>query len=104
MYAWCNYRPEFNFACQPVDWGTSFVAYKEAESVYFFYCLKLLDLCDTVFFVLRKKMSQVSFLHVYHHLAVVIFTYKAVGWSPGTGVYLSIRNYKFIIFFKEVIL
>lgn len=59
------------------------VAIKEAESVYYFYCLKLLDLCDTVFFVLRKNTRQVTILHVYHHIVVVIFTYKAVGWSAG---------------------
>lgn len=59
------------------------IAMKETVSVYYYYCLKLLDLCDTVFFVLKKKTRQVTFLHVYHHLAVLLFTYKAVGWSPG---------------------
>ncbi|KAG4075438.1 hypothetical protein HA402_015091, partial [Bradysia odoriphaga] len=89
MYAWWNYKPHFNFACEPIDWGTNFTAIKEAESVYYYYCLKLLDLCDTVFFVLKKKTRQVSFLHVYHHLIVLIFTYKAVGWSAG-GQFLVI--------------
>lgn len=83
MYAWYTYRPDYNFTCEPVNWGASITAIKEAEAVYYFYCLKLLDLCDTIFFVLRKKTRQISFLHVYHHLAVVIFTYKALGWSPG---------------------
>ncbi|PRD26238.1 UNVERIFIED_CONTAM: Elongation of very long chain fatty acids protein 4, partial [Trichonephila clavipes] len=34
---------------------------------YHYYLLKFLDLLDTVFFVLRKKYNQVTFLHVVHH-------------------------------------
>jgi len=36
---------------------------------------KLVDLCDTIFFVLRKKQSQVTWLHFYHHFSVPLF-----GW------------------------
>src|SRR5699024_11705534 len=31
---------------------------------------KFIDLLDTVFFVLRKKQSQVTLLHFYHHFSV----------------------------------
>lgn len=34
--------------------------------------IKLVDLLDTVFFVLRKKQNQITFLHVYHHMSVVL--------------------------------
>ena len=36
------------------------------EKMIVFYT-KLVDLLDTIFFVLRKKSNQISFLHVYHH-------------------------------------
>jgi len=36
---------------------------------------KLIDLCDTIFFVLRKKQKQVTWLHFYHHFSVPLF-----GW------------------------
>ncbi|XP_050520264.1 elongation of very long chain fatty acids protein 4-like [Daktulosphaira vitifoliae] len=39
---------------------------------WYFMFSKVLDLIDTVFFVLRKKQSHVSFLHVYHHVNMVI--------------------------------
>lgn len=32
--------------------------------------LQYLDFFDTVFIVLRKKDTQLSFLHVYHHATI----------------------------------
>lgn len=34
---------------------------------YVYYLSKLTEFADTVFFVLRKKQSQITDLHVYHH-------------------------------------
>lgn len=34
--------------------------------------IKLIDLMDTVFFVMRRKQNQITFLHVYHHMSVVV--------------------------------
>ncbi|XP_034110900.2 elongation of very long chain fatty acids protein F-like [Drosophila albomicans] len=49
---------------------------------------KILDLLDTVFFVLRKKYKQISFLHVYHH-AIVLFICYATMRFYGTGGHLN---------------
>ncbi|XP_054286811.1 elongation of very long chain fatty acids protein 7-like isoform X2 [Macrosteles quadrilineatus] len=40
-----------------------------------YFVLKLLDLFDTVFMVLRKKNTHITFLHIYHHCAMVVFTW-----------------------------
>lgn len=40
--------------------------------------LKLADLLDTCFFILRKKMNHVSFLHVYHHTTMFILCWLAI--------------------------
>ncbi|XP_028038657.1 elongation of very long chain fatty acids protein 2-like [Bombyx mandarina] len=50
---------------------------------YGYFMLKLLDLLDTVFFVLRKKQNQVTFLHVYHHFGMVAVSWGIVKWVPG---------------------
>nr|CAD7615637.1 unnamed protein product [Timema genevievae] len=55
--------------------------------------LKVLDLLDTVFFVLRKKNNQITFLHVYHHAAMVFGTWIAVKFlAGGHATYLGLIN------------
>lgn len=44
---------------------------------------KLLDLCDTVFFVLRKKQRHISFLHVYHHSSMPLLAFFFGKYAPG---------------------
>lgn len=45
---------------------------------FIYFSLKLLDLFDTVFFVLRKKSNQISFLHLYHHSMMAFTSYYCV--------------------------
>lgn len=44
---------------------------------------RIIDLFDTVFFVLRKKQSHVTFLHVYHHISVVAILWTASKYFQG---------------------
>ncbi|CAG2109259.1 unnamed protein product, partial [Medioppia subpectinata] len=48
----------------------------------FYSYTKIFDLLDTVFFVLRKKFNQISFLHVYHHFMVPVMSYVVVKLGP----------------------
>lgn len=50
------------------------------------FILKLIDYLDTVFFILRKKWAQISFLHVYHHIMVSIAGYFFLLYAPGLNV------------------
>lgn len=51
---------------------------------YAYFINKIMDLLDTVFFVLRKSYKQISFLHVYHHVLMVSFCYIIMRFY-GTG-------------------
>lgn len=50
--------------------------------IYPYFIAKHLDLLDTVFFVLRKKDNQVTFLHLYHHTTMVTWTWLHVMYHP----------------------
>ncbi|KAG5673655.1 hypothetical protein PVAND_003683 [Polypedilum vanderplanki] len=80
----------YSIFCQPVDYSMEPAAYRIAQLAHYYFLTKVLDLIDTVFFVLKKKNSHVSFLHVYHHAGMVALTwigtkYFAGGHSVFTG-------------------
>lgn len=75
---------EVNFLCEELDFTDSWRGMKSAQMSYFYFLVKLLDLVDTICFVLRKRTRQISFLHVYHHTAILIGAYIGVSWAPGT--------------------
>ncbi|XP_075983193.1 very long chain fatty acid elongase 5-like [Anticarsia gemmatalis] len=72
----------YSFVCQAPDEGPNSVEYAWYVC-YGYFVMKLVDLLDTIFFVLRKKQNQVSFLHVYHHFGMVAVAWSIVKWVPG---------------------
>lgn len=65
----------------PNDWGTT-MKFK-LLLIWFFFISKFVDLLETVFFVLRKKDSQLSFLHIFHHSIVPIDVWVGFKYSPS---------------------
>ncbi|KAI8428759.1 hypothetical protein MSG28_007440 [Choristoneura fumiferana] len=58
---------------------------------YFF--AKFTELLDTVFFVLRKKDKQVTFLHVYHHAIMALYSWSYLKFAAGgQGTILALLN------------
>ncbi|KAL4711173.1 hypothetical protein ACJJTC_015282 [Scirpophaga incertulas] len=58
---------------------------------YFF--AKFTELLDTVFFVLRKKNNQVTFLHVYHHVVMALYSWSYLKFAAGgEGTILALLN------------
>lgn len=53
---------------------------------YIYYLSKLTEFADTVFFVLRKKSSQITWLHVYHHSVTPLETWVLVKFLAGKCV------------------
>jgi len=60
---------------------------EDIEEIYhlnwLFYWLRLIELLETMFFIMRKKQEQISFLHVYHHISTLFFLYLANRYSAG---------------------
>ena len=54
-----------------------------ANVCWLFFISKFVELLDTVFFIMRKKFNQVSFLHVFHHGIMPVSWWFAVKLAPG---------------------
>ena len=48
-----------------------------------FVMLRIIEFIETVMFVLRKKQSQVSPLHVYHHVSTVVLLWMFFNYHPS---------------------
>ncbi|XP_003746927.2 elongation of very long chain fatty acids protein 5 [Galendromus occidentalis] len=88
--AWRHYpKGHFSFGCIPPSKMAELDSKTDSDMIVFaglvYFWVRLFDLLDTVFFVLAKKESHVSFLHVYHHAVVVLtfYLYLRSGWWPS---------------------
>lgn len=97
------------FGCKKVGVGED----NELVSLAFLYfATKIVELLDTVFFVLRKKYNQASNLHVFHHafIAVCVWIYFKI--APGgssvlfpflnMGVHTVMYGYYYLATFKSL--
>lgn len=58
-------------------------------AIWVHYCDKYLEFFDTYFMVLRGRMDQVSFLHVYHHFSIAWAWWAAISLFPGGDSYFG---------------
>lgn len=107
--AWLRH---YSWRCQPVDWTDNPMAMRVSSSTvswylvgfaknpfafffhqsepaqvargcYVYFLAKISELLDTVFFTLRKKDNQISFLHLYHHTVMPMISWGATKYFPG---------------------
>jgi len=57
----------YSWVCQPIDYSNDPEALRALNMAWIFYISKLVDMFDSFFFVLKKKFTHLSFLHVFHH-------------------------------------
>ncbi|KAJ2947127.1 hypothetical protein O0L34_g16479 [Tuta absoluta] len=55
--------------------------------IWMYFAAKVSELLDTVFFILRKKNNQVTFLHVYHHSCMMVFTFAFLKYWPSQSLF-----------------
>lgn len=78
-----GWRQYYSYKCQPVDYSSDPVALRMAGAVWGYYICKIIELLDTVFFVLRKKQRQISFLHLYHHSLMPVCAFVGLKYFAG---------------------
>ncbi|XP_043493750.1 elongation of very long chain fatty acids protein AAEL008004-like [Polistes fuscatus] len=74
---------DYSYKCQPVDYSHNPSAIRMANLCWWYFVSKFTEFADTIFFVLRKKESQVTFLHLYHHSLTPLETWICVKFIPG---------------------
>ncbi|KAJ8942636.1 hypothetical protein NQ318_013349, partial [Aromia moschata] len=74
---------ENSFTCQPIDYSENPKAMRILRAFYMAYFLKMIELVETVFFILRKKFNQVTGLHVYHHISTFMLAYVGTRFLGG---------------------
>ncbi|RXM29851.1 Elongation of very long chain fatty acids protein 1 [Acipenser ruthenus] len=80
MSGWAT---DYTWKCDPVDFSNSPQGLRMVRVAWFFLFSKFIELLDTVFFVLRKKNGQVTFLHVFHHSVMPWTWWWGVKFGPG---------------------
>ncbi|XP_066919791.1 very long chain fatty acid elongase AAEL008004-like isoform X1 [Clytia hemisphaerica] len=83
-------NPNFNLLCQDViQADTSPMTMRLVNVHWWYFFSKVIEFLDTLFFVLRKKNKQISFLHVYHHGSMLILQWSLVKYVPGGVSYFG---------------
>lgn len=76
-------------ACLDIDYSNDPDAMRILDAMWWTHIVKLVELVETVFFLLRKKQSQVTFLHVYHHTSTLFLSWVGPKYVGGGMVTFS---------------
>ncbi|KAL5284057.1 hypothetical protein ACFFRR_006371 [Megaselia abdita] len=88
-----GFKEPYNLLCEPISYDRSPRSMRMARACYSYYLVKLIELLDTVFFIMRKKFNQVTFLHVYHHFAMPAASFIGTKYlAGGHGTFFGFMN------------
>ncbi|CAN7946965.1 unnamed protein product [Ixodes hexagonus] len=69
------YAAGYNLFCQGLTYSTDPHAISLLNALYWYLWVRVADFLDTIFFVMKKKFTHITVLHVVHH-TIVVFS----GW------------------------
>ncbi|GFS01433.1 elongation of very long chain fatty acids protein [Elysia marginata] len=87
MSSWTVHN--FSLICEPVDYSNDESSLRLLKVVWWYYFSKIIELLDTIFFVLRKKNNQITFLHVFHHSTMPLLWWMCTRFVGGGEAYFS---------------
>lgn len=76
-----------------VFWGSDFEATRDVGIsfvIYVFYISKFYEFIDTYIMLMKGNLSQVSFLHVYHHASTCVIFWMVSKHAPGGDAWFSV--------------
>lgn len=87
---YCAYRLKYRSFCQLVIISKDPYMMRIANGVWWYFASKGIEFADTLFFILRKKDRQLTFLHKYHHSSMFLVWWTAVRFVPGGSAIVPI--------------
>ncbi|UJR14292.1 hypothetical protein I4U23_001282 [Adineta vaga] len=78
----------YRIYCQRVMHGSEDLPLSKA--VWWYYLSKAFEFWDTWFFILNRKFTHISILHIYHHATMFPIWYLATRYTPGGEVALPV--------------
>ncbi|XP_057697934.1 elongation of very long chain fatty acids protein 4-like [Corythoichthys intestinalis] len=78
-----SWLSNYSLRCQPVDYSDTPLPMRMARVCWWFFFSKVIELSDTLIFILRKKNNQLTFLHVFHHATMVLNWWFAIKYTAG---------------------
>lgn len=78
-----SFAPKFLFKCESFSFLKNEEKWKVFIGIWLFLGLRVLEFLETVFFVLRKKHRQASFLHIYHHIGSAFMVWLFIAMNAG---------------------
>uniref|UniRef100_A0AAQ4QFB0 Elongation of very long chain fatty acids protein n=1 Tax=Gasterosteus aculeatus aculeatus TaxID=481459 RepID=A0AAQ4QFB0_GASAC len=78
-----SWLSNYSLLCQPVDYSSRPLPLRMANVCWWFFFSKVIELADTMFFILRKKNNQLTFLHVYHHGTMIFNWWAGIKYVAG---------------------
>lgn len=79
-YHWLNGA---SLTCDPVDYSNSPAAMITMYNSYFYFIMKFIEFFDTLFFLLRKKFTHITRLHLIHHGIMPFSVWWGMKFVPG---------------------
>ncbi|KAL4703048.1 hypothetical protein ACJJTC_006658 [Scirpophaga incertulas] len=96
----------YHFGCVLPDYSTKPEPLRMLRFLWWTVVLKILELLETMFFILRRKGRQASFLHVYHHISTLIIVWAGARYVGGgiTSFSVMINNAVHVIMYTYYLL
>ncbi|XP_064482570.1 very long chain fatty acid elongase AAEL008004-like [Ornithodoros turicata] len=96
----------YSLFCQGLDYSTAPMAMELLNVYWWLRIVRLADFLDTIFFVLRKKFSQVSALHVVHHALVALdcWFWHRIGTDGHSSFIICLNTFVHVVMYSYYLL
>lgn len=78
-----GFTVKYIFQCERFEFLRDDARLEIIGGSWLFLCLRTFELVETVFFILRKKFNQASFLHIFHHIGSALMTWLFISSKAG---------------------